>query len=166
MEPVLLREVLVSDRVELRPIGWVCSERSALEDDHWDSVAARIELDPEQFDEEALRGLDAFSHVEVVFLMHRVEPSSIVTGARHPRGEESWPRVGIFAQRAKHRPNCLGTTVCRVRAVEGLTLHVEGLDAVDATPVLDIKPWVQEFGPRGELKQPEWMSTLMRHYWA
>jgi tRNA (adenine37-N6)-methyltransferase len=84
---------------------------------------------------------------------------------RHPRNNPNWPAVGIFAQRGKNRPNRLGTTVCRVLRVEGAPLHVEGLDAINGTPVLDIKPWVREFGPRGDIAQPAWMDALMRGDW-
>ncbi len=78
----------------------------------------------------------------------------IETGARHPRGNRDWPLVGIFAQRGKNRPNRLGVSRCRVVTVEGLDVHVEGLDAVDGTPVPDLKPYMEEFGPRGEVHQP------------
>ena len=71
----------------------------------------------------------------------------------------------MFAQRGKNRPNRIGTTVCRLDRVDGLVLHVTGLDAIEGTPVLDIKPWVREFGPRGDVRQPEWMDELMRAYW-
>ena len=143
----------------------VRSSRSAVVDDDWDAVASRIELDPERFTPDALAGLDSFSHVEVLFHMDQVDPARIVTGARHPRNQTHWPAVGIFAQRGKNRPNQLGLTICRVVRVAGLTLELTGLDAVDGTPVLDLKPWVAEFGPRGPTRQPAWMHELMRGYW-
>lgn len=149
----------------LEPIGVVRSARSAVVDDDWDAVASRIELDPERFTPDALAGLDSFSHVEVLFHMDQVDPARIVTGARHPRNQTHWPAVGIFAQRGKNRPNQLGLTICRVVRVAGLTLELTGLDAVDGTPVLDLKPWVAEFGPRGPTRQPAWMHELMRGYW-
>ncbi|MBL8971910.1 MAG: SAM-dependent methyltransferase [Myxococcales bacterium] len=149
----------------LEPIGVVRSSRSAVVDDDWDAVASRIELDPERFTPDALAGLDSFSHVEVLFHMDQVDPARIVTGARHPRNQTHWPAVGIFAQRGKNRPNQLGLTICRVVRVAGLTLELTGLDAVDGTPVLDLKPWVAEFGPRGPTRQPAWMHELMRGYW-
>jgi tRNA (Thr-GGU) A37 N-methylase len=86
-------------------------------------------------------------------------------GARHPRGNLDWPRVGIFAQRGKDRPNRLGVSVCRIEGVSGLEVHVRGLDAVDGTPVLDLKPCMREFLPRGPLAQPAWASELMEEYW-
>jgi tRNA (Thr-GGU) A37 N-methylase len=73
--------------------------------------------------------------------------------------------TGILAQRAKDRPNRLGTTVCRVIAVDGLTIEVSGLDAIDGTPVVDIKPYLQGFAPRGELREPAWARELMAGYW-
>ena len=86
-------------------------------------------------------------------------------GARHPRGNPDWPRVGIFAQRGKDRPNRLGVSRCELLAVDGTAVRVRGLDAVDGTPVLDLKPWMAEFGPRGDMRQPAWASELMRGYW-
>lgn len=147
------------------PIGTVRCSRQEVVDDGWDAETAFIELDP-RFGPEALVGLDAFSHVEVIFFLHHVAPEKIEHGARHPRNDPSLPLVGIFAQRGKNRPNQLGTTVCRVLRVEGTRLHVGGLDAVDGTPVLDLKPWVRELGPRGEVKQPAWMDALMAGYWS
>jgi tRNA (Thr-GGU) A37 N-methylase len=85
--------------------------------------------------------------------------------SRHPRGNKEWPEVGIFAQRAKDRPNRLGVTVCQILKVDGASLYLKGLDAIDGTPVVDIKPWMSEFGPRGEVHQPQWSSELMADYW-
>jgi tRNA (Thr-GGU) A37 N-methylase len=83
-----------------------------------------------------------------------------------PRGRKDWPRIGIFAQRGRVRPNRLGVTVCRLVRVDGLVLHVEGLDAIDGTPVLDIKPVMSGFLPRGELREPEWARAIMASYWT
>lgn len=112
-----------------------------------------------------MRGLDAFSHVEVVYVFDRVDPQSVQTASRHPRGNADWPRVGIFAQRAKGRPNRLGVTVCQLLGVDGLTLSVRSLDAIDGTPVLDVKPYMIDFAPRGEVREPAWSRELMTDYW-
>ena len=116
------------------------------------------------FDERSLKGLESFSHCIVVYVFDRAEwdDSSM---SRHPRGNPDWPEVGIFAQRAKDRPNRLGVTVCRILGVEGTSIRVEGLDAIDGTPVVDIKPWMSEFGTRGEVRQPRWATELMQDYW-
>jgi len=121
-------------------------------------------LDP-RFTPDALAGLDAFSHIEVVFHFDRVPEAEITAGARRPRGRADWPLVGIFAQRGKARPNRIGVTVCRLLSVEGMTVRVSGLDTIDGTPVLDIKPVMREFLPRGEIRQPDWASELMKDYW-
>lgn len=146
-------------------IGAVCSTRKEIKDDEWDKEKVFIELDSSRFTAESLLGLETFSHVEVLFYMHGVNPEKIESVARHPRGNLNWPRIGIFSQRGKNRPNQIGTTVCRVLKVDGTRLYLEGLDAIDGTPVLDIKPWVVELGPRGEVCQPSWMNELMKNYW-
>jgi tRNA (Thr-GGU) A37 N-methylase len=97
--------------------------------------------------------------------MNRVAGRKVERTARQPRNNTDWPKVGIFAQRGKNRPNQIGTTICRIKKIDGLKLYVRGLDAVDGPPVLDIKPWVGEFGPRGEVHQPQWISELMKSYW-
>ena len=148
-----------------RPVGVVRSSRREPTDDSWDAETTRIELDPDQFGPEVLAGLSEFSHIEVVYVFHLVGGDDVQTGARHPRGNADWPEVGIFAQRAKARPNRLGVTVCRLLGVDGLTLSVHGLDAVDGTPVLDVKPYMTEFAARGEVRQPEWSHELMASYW-
>ncbi len=112
-----------------------------------------------------MAGLDGFSHVEVVFLFDRVDPDAVCEHARHPRGNPDWPEVGIFAQRAKDRPNRIGLCTCELVAVEGASIVVRGLDAIDGTPVLDVKPYLEEFAPRGAVRQPAWSHELMRDYW-
>jgi tRNA-Thr(GGU) m(6)t(6)A37 methyltransferase TsaA len=151
--------------IPMTPIGAVRSTRTVPDDDAWDAETASIELDAAQFAAEALAGLDDFSHVEVVYVFDRVDPRKVERTARRPRSNPEWPRVGVFAQRGKSRPNRIGTTICRIDRVEGLRLHVTGLDAIDGTPVLDLKPWVREFGPRGDVRQPPWIGELMRAYW-
>ena len=152
------------DDLVMRPIGHVICTRAVPEDDDWDSETASVTL-IDGFTDEALEGLDDFSHAIVVYALDRAawDPAR---QSRHPRGNTSWPRVGIFAQRAKDRPNRLGVSVARVVAVEGAVVHVAGLDAVDGTPVVDLKPWMDGFGPRGAVTEPAWVADLMRGYWA
>ena len=152
--------------VVIEPIGHVSSPRTAPLDDDWESIIATIALDPDRFTPEALRGLDSFSHAEVVYLFDRVDPASIETSSRHPRGNRDWPLVGVFAQRAKSRPNRIGVSVCELLDVDQLTVTVRALDAIDGTPVLDLKPYMREFAPRGEVRQPRWSHELMAGYWS
>ncbi len=151
---------------EVTAAGWVRNDVKEPVDDIWGNVRSRIELEAARFTAESLTGLDSFSHVEVIYYLNRVAEENIIWGARHPRNRKSWPVVGIFAQRAKNRPNRLAVSVCRVLKVDGMSLLVEGLDAIDGTPVLDLKPYIREFGPRGEVYQPSWATDLMAGYWG
>ncbi len=151
--------------IVLEPIGMVSGGREVPVDDDWGKSRARLELDANRFTPEALAGLSDFSHLEVVYYFDRVRQDEVVTGARHPRGRADWPLVGIFAQRGKNRPNRLGVSICKVVSVAGLAVEVEGLDAIAGTPILDIKPVLAGFLPRGELREPPWATELMKDYW-
>jgi len=144
-------------------IGHVTSSRREPIDDDWGTIDATIELDP-GFDAAALSGLAEFSHVEVVYVFHLVDPASVTTDARRPRDNPEWPEVGIFAQRGRGRPNRIGVSVCTLLSVDGKRVGVRGLDAIDGTPVLDIKPYMHQFGPRGEIRQPRWADEIMADY--
>jgi tRNA (adenine37-N6)-methyltransferase len=146
------------------PIGYVRAPRTEARDDYWGSVASVIEID-ERFPIEALAGLADFSHLEVVYHFHGVPLDRVETSARHPRNRADWPLVGIFAQRGKARPNRLGVSRCNLVKVEGRRITVQRLDAIDGTPVLDIKPYMREFGPIGEVAQPGWATELMKAYY-
>lgn len=148
----------------VRPIGWVENNRTEAADDDWGDIISTIVLDA-PFTAESLSGLREFSHIEVVYLFNRVPESAPELGARRPRNNPAWPEVGIFAQRAKRRPNRIGVTTCELVEINDITLTVQGLDAIDRTPVLDIKPYMREFAPRGTTTQPAWSTGLMRGYW-
>jgi tRNA (Thr-GGU) A37 N-methylase len=151
--------------MEMTPIGHVRGGRVEVEDDAWGAVTCRIELDGGVLEPTATRALDQFSHVEIVYVFDRVDPTSVCRGSRHPRGRTDWPDVGILAQRAKDRPNRIGVTVCEVRGADERGIDVAGLDAVDGTPVLDVKPYLTGFAPRTPVREPAWAVELMREYW-
>lgn len=146
------------------PIAFVRSPRREVRDDSWGNMVSIIELSPE-IPAESLDGLEDFSHLEVLFIFDRVEAGAIVNGSRHPRDNPAWPKVGIFAQRAKCRPNRIGATIVVLLSREGRRLTVGGLDAIDRTPVLDIKPVIAEFLPRTPVRQPPWTHEVMADYW-
>lgn len=152
----------------INPIGVVKSSRVDVEDDYWGNTNACIELLPELFDKESLKGLDQFSHVYILFYMHKVMKEKIVYGSVHPRNNSSLPETGVFAQRGKNRPNRIGLSCVRLRSVQpdNLTIIVDELDAIDGTPVLDIKPFIKQFSERGKVYQPSWVDNVMRNYWA
>jgi tRNA-Thr(GGU) m(6)t(6)A37 methyltransferase TsaA len=152
------------ENISLTPIGIIHSPRKEPTDDFWGSVISSIDLDS-SWSEETLSGLTDFSHIEVIYHFHKVDPKSIQLTSGHPRENKNWPRVGIFAQRKKNRPNCIGVSVCKLIKIEGRTLTVQALDAIDGTPVLDIKPFVKQFIPDlKDVRQPEWQTELMKDY--
>jgi tRNA-Thr(GGU) m(6)t(6)A37 methyltransferase TsaA len=151
---------------EITPIGWVRGGRVEAVDDDWANVEASIELDLGQYDFASLAGLEEFSHLDVIYLFHQVGTDAIETGARRPRGNPEWPEVGIFAQRARMRPNRLGVTTCEIVSVTSNGVRVRGLDAIDGTPVVDLKPYMSGFAPRSEVRQPQWALELMANYWV
>jgi len=155
----------MSDTIQIRAIGHVRGGRKEPIDDAWDSIECVIALDAAQFDADATASLGDFSHIEVVFHFDQVPDDEINRGARHPRGRKDWPLVGILAQRGKGRPNRIVVTICRLLAVDGLTLKVNGLDAIDGTPVIDVKPVMTGFLPRGDFREPAWAKELMDGYW-
>ncbi len=146
------------------PVARVVGGRTEPVDDDWGTVEAEVVID-DRFEADVIAGLDGFSHIDVVFVFDRVDESTITLGARHPRNSPEWPMVGIFAQRAKARPNRIGVSTCELLGVEGRTIRVRGLDAIAGSPVLDIKPHVREFEPRSPVEQPAWMTALMATYW-
>lgn len=148
----------------LTPIGHVAGGRTEAIDDDWGDSRAVIRLDPERFTDEALLGLEAFSHAEIIFLFDQVADDQITTSALRPRGNPDWPRVGIFTHRGKNWPNRLGDSVGRIFAVKGLELAVEGLEVINGTPLLDIKPVMVGFQPRGEVRKPDRARAIMAEY--
>jgi tRNA-Thr(GGU) m(6)t(6)A37 methyltransferase TsaA len=151
-----------SASLRLEPIGIVRNAVHEGVDHGWSDVVSEIQVRPEW--SAGLRGLESFSHVVVVFFMHdaRFQPASDLL--RRPRGRDDMPLVGSFAQRAKHRPNPIGITIAKLEQVGAGVLVVRGLDAIDGTPVLDLKPHVPAFDAPAGATVPAWMERLMEGY--
>jgi tRNA-Thr(GGU) m(6)t(6)A37 methyltransferase TsaA len=149
--------------LKLTPIAIVKNSRTTPTDDHWEEVISEIEL-AETIPAEAFENITDFSHLEIIYYFDKVESKDIVFSGR-PRGNPSYPIIGIFGQRKKDRPNRIG--LCTVQLLEHRerTIKVKYLDAIDGTPVLDIKPVFREYQPKGEIKQPTWVEDLMKNYW-
>jgi tRNA-Thr(GGU) m(6)t(6)A37 methyltransferase TsaA len=114
-----------------------------------------IEVEPRYRD--ALEGLDGFSHVWVIWWFDRNEtPLKRSVLKVHPRGDPGNPLTGVFATRSPVRPNLIGLTLCRVRSIQGTTLHIESIDAFDATPVLDLKPYIPDSDREPRALVPSW----------
>ncbi|MEM7218004.1 MAG: SAM-dependent methyltransferase [Pseudomonadota bacterium] len=151
--------------ISVEPIGTVQSTRTEPIDDNWDKEQSVLVLDPNVLGTSATQGIEEFSHIEVLFVFDRVLRSKVQYDARRPRGNPAWPEIGILAQRGKNRPNRIGATICEVIAVESLRITVKGLDAIDGTPIIDVKPVMKEFLPRSEVVQPGWTTEIMAEYW-
>nr|MDT0657201.1 SAM-dependent methyltransferase [Micromonospora sp. DSM 115978] len=156
----------MSESFEVVTVAHVVGGRSEPTDDYWGGTRSIIRIDDPRFSPDATAGLEEFSHLEVCFRFHRTDPTDLNLGARRPRDNPAWPPVGIFGHRNMRRLNWLGISRCRLLKVDGLDLHVEDLDAIDGTPVLDIKPWFAEMGPRGDVRQAAWSVEMLRDYYS
>ncbi|MEU6403876.1 SAM-dependent methyltransferase [Streptomyces sp. NPDC046985] len=150
--------------LHIEPIGVVVGGRTEVADDYWGGVESAIRLDP-AFPAEAVQGLEEFSHLLVVWHFSKSSPDDVALHARSPRNDPRWAPSGAFAHRNHRRPNQLATSFPRLLRVDGLDLHVTGLDAVDGTPVYDVGPYFREMGPQGEVREPEWPTEMLAEYW-
>jgi len=147
----------------VRPVAVVRNSRTEAIDDQWNSITSTIEL-LDDVPAASITGLETFSHIEIIFLADRASDVPPAPWSRRPRSNTEWPEVGIFAQRNKDRPNRLLNSIATIVAVRERTVTVTGLDAIDGTPVLDIKPVFSWSGPQGPLVTPEWSDELGEHY--
>lgn len=156
-------QIILYMDITLHPIAIITNKRETPTDDFWGDTISEITLLP-HIPEEAFKGIEEFSHLEIIYFFNKADDRKIVFSGR-PRGNPAWPEMGIFCQRKKDRPNHLG--LCTVELIErtGRTIKVKFLDAIDGTPVLDIKPVFKEFELKGEIKQPAWTVELMKDYW-
>ena len=149
-------------RLALKPIGEVRSPVSAQRAGHWGEVVSELHFTEAMA--EGLQGIDEFSHLLVLFWMHRASFRPRRDLLRRPGGRRDMPCRGIFAQRASGRPNGLGATVVRLLAHQGAVLRVQGLDALDGSPILDVKPYFTPFDRAPAPVEPQWVARLMRGY--
>ena len=111
-----------------------------------------------------LDGIDGYSHLVVLYWAHRVPEQSRLLKKVHPMGRKEFPLVGIFCTCSPARPNPVLMTVVRLCGRDGNILTVSGLDAVDQSPVIDLKPYVAGFYPREGVRTPEWMERIQREH--
>lgn len=142
--------------ITLRPIGFV---RSRLRDLRYrDTTGERASIDLLVDFAPALAGLEGFSHALVLTWLDRVTEEQRRTLAEHPGGDRSLPEIGVLALRTHHRPNPIGVTLVRIAGLDGARLDVIGLDAVDGTPVLDIKPYLPPYDSVPDATLPRWAT--------
>jgi tRNA (adenine37-N6)-methyltransferase len=149
--------------IDCHPIGVVRCPVTEMSQGNWAKVDSEIHLRPDYGG--GLAGLTDFSHVIVVFFLDRA--TGFDAGRqllRKPRGMENMHEVGVFAQRTKFRPNPIGVTSVRLLGLSGSVLCVRGLDALDGTPVLDIKPYIPAFDRIADARTPGWVEHVMEGY--
>jgi tRNA-Thr(GGU) m(6)t(6)A37 methyltransferase TsaA len=131
-------------------------------DEGWGRVESEIVLDETFAD--GLDGIETFSHLLILYWMHRAAEAEPVRMRRRPQGRAEMPEVGIFAQRARHRPNPIGVTAVQLLHRDKNRLVVRGLDAINGTPVVDVKPYVPAYDAVDSPRVPAWINQLMERY--
>jgi len=150
------------NKIELQPIGLVSSPVTERMDENWGEIKSKIILKPEYTG--ALSGLEDFSHAIIITYLHQANYEKEKHLQRRPRNLKTMPKVGILSQRAKNRPNPIGVTAVEIISVGDDYLEVKGLDAINQTPVLDIKPYYPDYDKIDNPKVPEWTNRLMKNY--
>ncbi len=149
-------------RVELNSIGTIKNDVTDQKDNKWGADVSEIIINSEL--QSGLVGLSDFSHLIVVYYLDKACFNSELHLVRKPQGRDDMPMVGIFSQRAKDRPNPIGITAVEIVSIYGNVIIVRGLDAIDGTPVLDIKPYYPMYDCRNNAIIPEWVKILMETY--
>ena len=147
--------------MEVVIIGEVKSPVTEAVDMNWGAVISEIVLKPEFAP--GLLGLGDFSHAMILTFLHEAKYVPEVHLRRHPQERQDMPFFGIFAQRARHRPNRIGVTACEIVEVTEGSVKVRALDAINGTPVIDVKPYVPVYD-RKDATIPEWMENMMKGY--
>ena len=148
-------------KITMEPIGRVKNHVADRKDVSWGEDISSVVLDRQYVS--GLKGLEGFSHAIILFYLDQACYQKEKHLQRRPQNRDDMPLVGIFSQRGKDRPNRIGMTSVEIMAVTDDTLVVKGLDAVDGTPVLDIKPYYPAYDRR-DAAVPEWVDRLMEHY--
>lgn len=144
--------------VQLVPIGWVKSPEKKSRKGSFENVFSEIIIREDLTGH--LEGLEEFSHLEVIYFMHLADPQKgLLPKVKHPMGDERNPSVGRFATRSPNRPNRIGITLCQIISIEKNVIRVKGLDALDGSPVLDIKgPTKLYHALANDMRFPKWIE--------
>lgn len=149
------------DPIKLTPIGYVSNSVTEKKDDFWGNSTSTITLRDEF--RGGLTGLQEFSHAIILCYLDKTRYIPEKHLVRRPRNRQDMPLLGIFSQRTKDHPNQIGITTVEILSVSDTTITVKGLDAIDGTPILDIKPYFPIFDRR-DAQTPEWVDILMKNY--
>ena len=148
-------------RYHFKPVGVVINEIKQPGRFNFDDTVSSLVLEPKYM--RALDGIEEFSHIIVIFWLHKINKTERLVLKTHPRRDLSLPLTGIFATRSPARPNPIGISTVKLSAVNANVLTVIGLDAINGTPVLDIKPYMPESFSPTDIKLPSWSSATKRN---
>ncbi len=149
-------------KIELEPIGFVSNQVTEPIDENWGSVKSKLVIEAEFV--KGIKGLEQFSHAVVITFLNKAEFNLSKQIVRRPRDLDTMPEVGIFSQRAKDRPNPIGVTSVNILTVGDGFIDVIGLDAINGTPILDIKPYFPQYDCIKDATVPGWVNKLMHNY--
>ncbi|MHB8683317.1 MAG: tRNA (N6-threonylcarbamoyladenosine(37)-N6)-methyltransferase TrmO [Dehalococcoidia bacterium] len=152
------RSVIPREPLSIRPIGVVRNGVREPRPDGWTHLRSDVVLRDELT--ELLDGIEGYSHIFVVFGFDRV-PESEQRIRVHPRGDLRIPEQGVLATRSQLRPSPIGVSVVRLLKRRRNILRVEGLDAIDGTPVIDVKPYFPNYDAVPDAGIPEWARALV-----
>jgi tRNA-Thr(GGU) m(6)t(6)A37 methyltransferase TsaA len=144
-------------RIALEPIAMVKNDIKEMGRRDWDKVISQLVFRPDF--EDALEGLKEFSHIIVLFVFHLSPSGESAAHKIHPQMRPDLPLVGVFATRSPVRPNPLGMAVVELRGHMKNILIVTGLDALDGTPIVDVKPYLPGDSV-AQIKVPDWVHKL------
>lgn len=150
---------MCDNQFTVKPIGYVRSKVkwTPRQEYDWNGIVSEIVVDRSLA--EALYRLEESSHIIVLCWMHKaVDPDKMALKVRY-KGDSKMPLVGLFASRSPYRPNPVGQKLVKLLNIEGNVLQVEGLDAVDGTPVIDIKPYIPGYDSAAEATKPPWSDN-------
>ena len=148
--------------IQLHPIGIIKSPVTKMSPGNWGDIQSEIHLEKQYV--AGLKGLEGFSHLMVVFYMHRASFKADQHLLRRPRADERQPKTGVFAQRTKYRPNPIGISAVKLLSIKDHIITVQGLDALNDSPLLDLKPYMPIFDQVGDVRLPDWVNRFEEGY--
>ncbi|MGL5647776.1 MAG: tRNA (N6-threonylcarbamoyladenosine(37)-N6)-methyltransferase TrmO [Clostridium sp.] len=149
-------------QINLTPIGYVSNDVQNRKDKSWGDDISKISLEKQYVG--GLTGLSDFSHAIIIYYLDKAKFDKDKHIQRKPQNRDDMPLVGIFSQRGKDRPNQIGMTSVKIISTSDDVLIIQGLDAIDGTPILDIKPYYPVYDCKVGAIVPEWVNRLMKHY--
>lgn len=148
----------MTDAITLKPVGFVKSPFTEIGDRDWREVVSEIHVDAALTP--GLHGIEENSHLVVIYYLHKSKFDPAVDLIRRPMDRADLPARGVFALRTNYRPAPIALTTVELLKVEGNVLTVRGLDALDGSPVLDIKPYTPHLDHVEDVRTPAWVQRL------